>query len=177
MTVLPLVIAPDPILKKKSKAVDVVDDVVRAFMDDMLETMYDSEGIGLAANQVGDLRRILVMDVAQREDDSAAKEPIAMANPAITWSSEELNVYHEGCLSIPDQYADVERPAEVKVTYLDRDGKEQHVHATGILATCVQHEIDHLNGVLFTDHISALKRSIIMKKSSKIKKARAADDS
>ncbi len=177
MTVLPLVIAPDPILKKKSKAVDVVDDVVRAFMDDMLETMYDSEGIGLAANQVGDLRRILVMDVAQREDDSAAKEPIAMANPAITWSSEELNVYQEGCLSIPDQYADVERPAEVKVTYLDRDGKEQHVHATGILATCVQHEIDHLNGVLFTDHISALKRSIIMKKSSKIKKARAADDS
>jgi peptide deformylase len=177
MTVLPLIIAPDPILKKKTKAVDAVDDVVRAFMDDMLETMYDSEGIGLAANQVGDLRRILVMDVAQREDDSAPKEPIAMANPLVTWSSEEQNVYQEGCLSIPDQYADVERPTEVKVTYLDRDGKEQKVHATGILATCVQHEIDHLNGILFTDHISALKRSIIMRKSAKMKKALAAENS
>ena len=175
MAVLPLVIAPDPVLKKKAQAIDVVDDAVRSFMDDMLDTMYDAQGIGLAANQVGDLRRILVMDVAQKEDEDAPKEPIVMANPKITWSSEELNVYQEGCLSIPDQYADVERPAEVKVTFLDRDGVEQSVHAAGILATCIQHEIDHLNGILFTDHISALKRNMMLKKSLKIKKARAAD--
>ena len=177
MAVLPLVIAPDPVLKKKAKAVEAVDDRLRAFMNDMLDTMYDAQGIGLAANQVGDLRRVLVMDVAQKEDEEAEKDPMVMVNPEVTWSSDQLNVYQEGCLSIPDQYADVERPAEVKVNYLDREGNKQSIHADGILATCIQHEIDHLNGVLFTDHLSALKRNMIMKKSGKIKKARAAEES
>jgi peptide deformylase len=173
MTVLLVIIAPDLILKKKAKAIKAVDNDVRKLMDDMLETMYHAEGIGLAATQIGDLRSVLVMDVAQREDDTASRDPIVMANPVITWTGEELNTYQEGCLSIPDLYGDVERPAEVKVTYLDRNGDEQKVHADGILATCLQHEIDHLNGILFTDHLSALKRNMIMKKSAKTKKLRA----
>ena len=172
MAKLPIVLAPDPVLKAKAKPIAAVDDSIRRLMDDMLETMYAAPGIGLAANQVGVLKRVLVLDVA-REDDPP--QPMGMANPEVIWASEEMSVYNEGCLSLPEHYADITRPKEVRVRYLDRDGKRQEIAADGLLATCIQHEIDHLDGVLFVDHLSALKRNMILKKLVKLKKQLAED--
>ena len=160
---------PDPVLKQTAQPVGGVDDAVRSQMDRMLETMYDAPGIGLAANQVSLLNRVLVMDLSN-PDEGEDKAPICMANPEILWESEEMSVMQEGCLSIPQQYADVERPAIVRVKYLDYDGKEAELEASGLLSHCVQHEIDHLNGVLFIDYLSSLKRNMILKKIDKLKK-------
>ncbi|VAX06978.1 Peptide deformylase [hydrothermal vent metagenome] len=167
MTILPIVTVPDPLLKAISSPVDMVDDDLRAFMDDMLDTMYAAPGIGLAAIQVGRPIRVLVMDLS---DEQATPEPKYYVNPVITWTSEDIAVYNEGCLSVPEQYADIERPAECKITYLDYHGAEQEIHATGLLATCIQHEIDHLNGIVFIDYISTLKRGIAVRKVKKLVK-------
>jgi len=181
MSILPIVHIPDPVLRAQSKPVERVDDELRAFLDSMLETMYDAPGIGLAAVQVGELLRVVTVDCAERDEDEAElpegaeppepkRDPIFLINPEIVKVSDTPSVYDEGCLSIPDYYAEVERPAECTVKYLDRDGKEQILEADGILATCLQHEIDHLNGTLFIDHISKLKRDMVIKKFSKIAK-------
>jgi peptide deformylase len=170
MAILPIIEIPDPRLKLVSEPVAQVDAGVRKLMDDLMETMYDAPGIGLAAIQVAVAKRVLVLDVA-REDEKP--QPLCIANPEIVWASEELNVYQEGCLSIPDDYEDVERPKKVRVRYLDRDGKLQELDADGLLATCVQHEIDHLNGVLFIDHLSRLKRDRVMKKYAKAARLRS----
>lgn len=167
MAVLPIVTVPDPLLKKISKPVEKVDDKLRSFMDDMLETMYDAPGIGLAAVQVGVLKRILVIDIAP---DDEAPNPMYFINPEITWTSEDLNTYNEGCLSIPEQYADIERPAECKVKFLNYDGEEIEIHTDGLLATCIQHEMDHLNGVVFIDYLSKMKRGMYVRKVKKLAK-------
>ncbi|MBU8873384.1 peptide deformylase [Reyranella sp. MMS21-HV4-11] len=172
MALLPILTAPDPRLKKKSLPVDAVDAGVRQLMDDMLETMYDAPGIGLAAPQVGVLKRVIVLDI-DREDTKTG--PLFMANPEIVAASDEDVAYEEGCLSVPDHYSDVVRPATVTVRYLDRDGKQQDLACDGLLATCVQHEIDHLDGVLFIDHISALKRNMILRKLLKARKEQERD--
>jgi peptide deformylase len=164
----PILVLPDPHLRLICAPVAHVDDRVRALMDEMLETMYEAPGIGLAAIQIGVPQRVIVLDVAKRREESASAEPMFFANPEIIWASEELSVYEEGCLSIPEFYEEVERPAKVRVKYLDRDGQPREIEADGILATCLQHEIDHLNGVLFIDHISRLKRERILKKFSKV---------
>ncbi|ODN72386.1 peptide deformylase [Methylobrevis pamukkalensis] len=175
MTIRPLVILPDPLLRKPCDPVAVVDDEVRALADDMLDTMYDAPGIGLAACQIGVMRRVVVLDVAREEDEPA---PMVLVNPQIVWSSEETSVYQEGCLSIPDFFEDVERPAAVRVTFLDRNGEPREIEADGLLSTCIQHEIDHLNGVLFIDHISKLKRDRVTRKFAKAAKEaqRQSDD-
>ncbi|MBM3618790.1 MAG: peptide deformylase, partial [Alphaproteobacteria bacterium] len=160
---------PEAVLKQVAKPVEKVDDEIRTLLDDMLDTMYNAHGIGLAANQVGVLKRVIVVDVAEREGHERG-QPMKFVNPEIISASPEMSVYQEGCLSLPQQYSDVERPAEVTVRYLDENGKQQELHATGILATCIQHEIDHINGVLFVDHISKLKRDMIIKKLEKAKK-------
>ena len=174
MAIRPIVKIPDPVLKAVADPVDQVDDDVRRLMDDMLETMYDAPGIGLAAPQIGVLQRVIVMDCAKREatedEPEVPPNPIFIANPEIVWSSDETSVYEEGCLSIPEFYENVTRPAEVTVQFLGRDGSEQEMNCSGILATCVQHEIDHLNGVLFIDHISRLKRERITRKFTKAKR-------
>ena len=167
----PLVILPDPILREASTPVERVDDELRRFADDMLETMYDAPGIGLAAIQVGEPLRMLVIDLAKEDEPKA---PQIFINPEIVASGDGTSVYEEGCLSIPDYYAEVERPDRVTVKYLDRHGKEQIVDADGLLATCLQHEIDHLNGVLFIDHISKLKRDMVVRKFRKLSKGKAA---
>ena len=172
MAKLPIVLAPDPVLKAKAKPVAAVDDSIRRLMDDMLETMYAAPGIGLAANQIGVLKRVIVLDVAREGD---APKPVGMANPEVVWASDELSVYNEGCLSLPEHYADITRPKEIRVRYLDRDGKKQEIEADGLFATCIQHEIDHLDGVLFVDHLSALTRNMILKKLVKLKKQLAED--
>ncbi|HXR87190.1 MAG TPA: peptide deformylase [Stellaceae bacterium] len=172
MTVLPIIIAPDPRLAKKAKPVAKVDDSIRRLMADMLETMYQAPGIGLAAPQVGELKRVIVVDCAKAEEKP---QPYQMANPEILWQSEELLVNNEGCLSLPEHYADVARPAEVKVRYLDEQNEIRELHAKGLLATCIQHEIDHLEGTLFVDHISALKRNIILRKLRKTKRQEATE--
>ena len=169
MTIKPLIILPDPILRQVSKSIETVDSEVKKLADDMLETMYDAPGIGLAAIQIGVARRMLVLDVAKDGED---KKPLVFINPEIVASSAERSVYEEGCLSIPDYYAEVERPAAITVRHLDRDGKEQVTEADGLLATCLQHEIDHLNGVLFIDHISKLKREMVIRKFTKAAKMR-----
>ncbi len=168
MTIKPLIILPDPLLRQVSKPIERVDADFQRLADDMLETMYDAPGIGLAAIQIGVPRRMLVIDVSREGEE---KQPLVFVNPEIVVSSDERSVYEEGCLSIPDYYAEVERPATVTVKYLDRDGKEQTVEADGLLATCLQHEIDHLNGVLFIDHISRLKRDMVIKKFTKAAKS------
>lgn len=181
MTILQLVIAPDPRLEVCSAEVAVVDDKIRKFLDDMLETMYAEGGIGLAAVQVGVHKRILVMDLSDRagrykekgQADDQDNGPIYMVNPQIITESEEQNLYEEGCLSFPDQKAMVTRPKKVKVKYLDYHGKEQVLECDELLATCVQHEIDHLNGVVFIDHVSKLKHDMIMRKMKKLKKLNA----
>ncbi|MCG8493246.1 MAG: peptide deformylase [Sneathiellales bacterium] len=170
MALLPIITAPDPRLKTVSEPVSEVDDEIRALVSDMFETMYDAPGIGLAAIQVGIQKRILVMDVVGKDSKEGDPQPVAIINPEITWVSDDDAVYEEGCLSVPQHYADVVRPAEVKVKYLDLDGEEQELHAEGLLATCVQHEMDHLDGILFVDHLSALKRNMILRKLLKNKK-------
>jgi peptide deformylase len=170
MTIKPLIILPDPILRQASKPIERVDDELKRLADDMLETMYDAPGIGLAAIQIGVPRRMLVIDVSREGED---KQPQVFINPEILKSSDERSVYEEGCLSIPDYYAEVERPATITLKYLDRDGKELTAEADGLLATCLQHEIDHLNGVLFIDHISRLKREMVIKKFTKAAKTKA----
>lgn len=167
MSVLDIVKLPDPVLRKVSKPVPKIDAAARKLWDDMLETMYKAPGIGLAAVQVGAPMRQIVIDISKEDEE---KQPIFIANPEIVWSSEEQSDYEEGCLSIPDFYELVTRPKEVKVRYLDRQGEPQEMHAAGILATCVQHEIDHLNGVLFIDYISRLKRDRVVKKFTKAQK-------
>lgn len=169
MSIKPLVILPDPILRQVSKPVERIDDQLRAFAGDMLDTMYDAPGIGLAAIQVGEPLRMLVIDLSKED---AEKAPQIFINPQIVSSSDERSVYEEGCLSIPDYYAEVERPASVRVTYLDREGKPQEMTAEGLMATCLQHEIDHLNGVLFIDHISKLKRDMVVKRFKKLARDR-----
>lgn len=168
-----IIIVPDPVLKQKAQDVQTVDDSVRRQLDIMLETMYRAPGIGLAANQVNMLNRVLVMDFAQRADDDASREPIFMINPEIIWESEELSEMDEGCLSIPGQYASIQRPAQVRVKYLDYDGQQQEDMFEGLGSHVVQHEMDHLNGVLFIDYLSSLKRNMIIKKVQKDQKARA----
>jgi len=167
MALLPIIVAPDPRLKVKTEPVETVDDDVRRLMDDMLETMYDAPGIGLAAPQVGDSRSVIVVDVSRDKEDP---QPIRMANPELVWESEEEGAHKEGCLSLPEQFADVVRPERVRVRYLDENNEPQEIEADGILATCVQHEMDHLRGTLFVDHISSLKRNMILRKLAKIKK-------
>lgn len=158
-----IVTLPAPVLKEKARLIENVTDDIRKQMDLMLQTMYDAPGIGLAANQVGLLNRVIVMDIAQREEPET-RVPIVMANPEIIWESEEPSVWEEGCLSIPGQYADVQRPLEVRVKYLDYHGKQQEQVFEGLGSHCVQHEIDHLNGVLFIDHLSTLKRNMLLKR-------------
>jgi peptide deformylase len=181
MSLRTIITPPDPRLRRVCAPVERVDKSVLALMDDMLETMYDAPGIGLAAIQIAVEKRVIVVDVAKRKDDAASADPLCLANPEILWTSEERSTYEEGCLSIPEFYEDVERPARVRVGYLDRTGKHQEIEADDILATCLQHEIDHLNGVLFIDHISRLKRERVLKKFQKaakvehpVTKARAA---
>lgn len=169
MTIKPLIILPDPILRQVSSPIETIDSEVKKLADDMLETMYDAPGIGLAAIQIGVARRMLVLDVSKDGED---KQPLVFINPEIVASTDARSVYEEGCLSIPDYYAEVERPAGITVKHLDRDGKEQLTEADGLLATCLQHEIDHLNGVLFIDHISKLKREMVIRKFAKAAKMR-----
>jgi peptide deformylase len=167
MAIKPILTAPDPRLKKKSLPVASVDAEVRQLMDDMLETMYAAPGIGLAAPQVDVLKRVIVLDI-EREDTKTG--PLFMANPEIVEASDEDATYEEGCLSVPEHYADVARPAKVTVRYLDRDNAKQELTCEGLLATCIQHEIDHLDGILFVDHISSLKRNMILRKLLKARK-------
>ena len=158
---------PDPLLRKVSEPVLKVDTEVKKLMDDMLETMYAAPGIGLAAVQIGILKRAIVIDLS-KEDEK--KNPLFLVNPEITFKSKELTTYEEGCLSIPNQFAEVKRPSECKINFLDYNGKKDELHAKGLLATCIQHEIDHLNGILFIDHLSKLKKDLILKKTKKQKK-------
>jgi len=172
MALLPILTAPDPRLKKKSQPVKAVDAEIRQLMDDMLETMKAAPGIGLAAPQVGAPKRVIVLEI-EREDTTIG--PLFMANPEIIDVSDEDATYNEGCLSVPEHYADVVRPAKVTVRYLDRDNVQRELACDGLLATCVQHEIDHLDGVLFIDKISALKRSMILRKLVKARKEKERD--
>lgn len=167
MSVRPLVILPDSRLRLTSEPLVRVDAKVRALVEDMFETMYDAPGIGLAAIQIGVPERVVTIDTAREGEE---KSPLALINPEIIASSEELSVYQEGCLSIPEYYEDVERPARVTVRFMDLNGEVREIEADGLLATCVQHEIDHLNGVLFIDHISKLKRDRVVKKFTKAAK-------
>ena len=172
MTKRDIITLPDPLLRRPSTPVERVDDDLRAPIDDMLETMYDAPGIGLAAVQVAVPRRLIVMDVKYRQPDEeggeVAKEPIAMVNPEIVTSGDGMRVHEEGCLSIPEFYAEVERPSKVTVRYIDQDGKQQEMECEDVLATVVQHEVDHLNGKLFIDYISRLKRDRVIKKFVKL---------
>jgi len=169
MALLPIITAPDPRLKIKARAVAAVDGEVRRLMDDMLETMYGSIGIGLAAPQVGEVARVIVVDVAR---EGEKPQPLKLANPEILWRSEKLMTSNEGCLSLPEHYAEVTRPEKVRLRYLDYQNEMREMEASGLLATCVQHEIDHLDGVLFVDHISSLKRGMILRKLAKAKRSR-----
>ena len=159
-----IIAIPDKRLRLKSEPVAKIDDSIRTLAEEMFEAMYAAPGIGLAAIQLGEPKRVITMDLAKKDDP---KEPQVFINPEILWTSEDKSVHEEGCLSIPEYYEEVERPAEVKVKYLDLEGHPREVHATGLLATCLQHEIDHLNGVLFIDHLSKLKRDRVVKKFTK----------
>jgi peptide deformylase len=167
MALRDIIILPDRRLRLISEPVGRIDDAVRQLVDDMFETMYDAPGIGLAAIQVGVPKRIVTMDLSRNEE---AKAPQVFINPEILWRSEERATYDEGCLSIPEYYEEVERPAQVKVKYLDLEGLAHEIEANGLLATCIQHEVDHLDGILFIDHLSKLKRSRVLKKFSKAAK-------
>ena len=162
-----IVIEPDPILRKKSERLEKVDSNIKKLMDDMLETMYGAPGIGLAAVQVGILKRLVVIDISK---DNEKKNPLFLINPELTFKSKNISSYEEGCLSLPGQFAEVERPAECHLNYIDYHGKEKKLKADGLLATCIQHEIDHLNGILFIDYLSKLKKDMIIKKLIKHKK-------
>jgi peptide deformylase len=170
MAIRDIIKLPDKVLRQKSATVDKIDSGIKKLVEDMFETMYDAPGIGLAAIQVGVAKRVVTMDLSKKEN---TQKPLVFINPEITWASEEKASYEEGCLSIPEYYEEVERPAEVKVKYLDLDGKAHEITAKGLLATCLQHEIDHTNGVLFIDHISKLKRDRVIKKFTKAAKADA----
>jgi len=167
MALLPIITAPNAKLKVKSEAVETVDDEIRQLLDDMLETMYAAPGIGLAAIQVGVPKRAIVVDLGR---DSQPDGPLFLVNPEIWWASDELLGREEGCLSLPEQYADVVRPSEVKISYVDYDNNKSELYADGILSTCIQHEMDHLEGILFVDHLSTVKRSIIVRKLAKARK-------
>ncbi len=169
MTIKPIIYLPDPILRQQSLAVERFDAELESFVEDMIETMYDAPGIGLAAIQVGVPRRMLVIDVAGKDDEP---NPQVFINPELVASGDGISIYEEGCLSIPDFYAEVERPESVTIKHLDRHGKQRVTEADGLLATCLQHEIDHLNGVLFIDHISKLKRDMVVRKFTKLAKSR-----
>ena len=178
MAIRPIFETPDPVLRQISKPVETFDKELKTLVADMFETMYEAPGIGLAAVQVGEPIRLLVMDLQEPEDPDdpespVVKEPRIFINPEILWTSEEKAIYEEGCLSIPEFYEDVERPAQVRIKYLDLEGREQELEASGLLATCLQHEIDHLNGVLFIDHISKLKRDMVVRKFKKLAKDKA----
>jgi len=192
MAIRPLVILPDAQLRLVSAPVTAITPEIKALAADMLETMYDAPGIGLAAIQIGVPQRVVTIDLAKRAEDADAdgegeeggeepkrpvdepRNPMVFVNPEVVWSSEETSVYEEGCLSIPEYYEEVERPASVKVRYMDLDGKQQEIAADGLLATCLQHEIDHLNGVLFIDYLSRLKRERVTKRFSKAAKRESA---
>jgi peptide deformylase len=176
MALREILTVPNPLLKQVSKNVDAVDDRLRALMDDMLETMYAAPGIGLAAIQIGEPVRVIVMDLQEKpegapEDAEGVKNPRYFVNPEIVWSSEELAPYEEGCLSVPEIYDEVLRPARVRIKYLDYNGNPVEEEASGLFATCIQHEMDHLNGVLFIDHLSKLKRDRAVSKVKKMKRA------
>ena len=173
MAVLDIIIAPDPRLKITAKPVKKVDASVRKLMDDMLETMHSARGIGLAAPQVGDKRRVIVVDVANEDEPP---NPIRMANPELLWTSDEERIHEEGCLSLPEQYAEVVRPDRIRVRYLDYQNEIRELETDGVLATCIQHEMDHLDGVLFVDHVSVLKRRMILRKLQKAKKQAALEN-
>ncbi len=158
---------PDPILRKKCEPLEKVDEETKKLMDDMLDTMYAAPGIGLAAIQVGILKRLVVIDISKEEEK---KKPIFLINPQIIHQSKNTSVYEEGCLSLPGQFAEIERPAECTIKYIDYNGKEKELKADGLLATCIQHEVDHLNGILFIDYLSKLKKDMIIKKLVKQKK-------
>jgi peptide deformylase len=160
-------VAPDPQLKKFSDPVEAVDDTIRTLLDDLLETMYDANGVGLAAPQIGILKRVIVIDVGRSKEES---NPLGMVNPEIIWESDTITIKEEGCLSLPEYFAEVERPETIKVRYLDRDNNTQEIDADEMLATCIQHEIDHLDGILFVDHVSSIKRNMILRKLTKAKR-------
>ena len=167
MTIRKILTEPDPFLRQKSKPVEKVDDSIREIMDDMLETMYQAPGIGLAAIQIGIPKRIIVLDISK---DPEKKEPLYFVNPEKVYTSEDQATYEEGCLSVPGQFAEIDRPNKCHIKYLDYNGDSKELKAEGLLATCIQHEIDHLEGILFIDYLSKLKRSMITKKLSKQKK-------
>jgi peptide deformylase len=169
MAQLPIITAPDPRLKIKARPVPAVDGKIRRLMDDMLDTMYGAIGIGLAAPQVGQSNRVIVLDVAR---EGEKPQPLQLANPEILWHSPELTTGNEGCLSLPEHYAEVTRPAKIRLRYLDYQNEIREIEASGLLAMCLQHEIDHLDGVLFVDHISSLKRGMILRKLAKAKRSR-----
>ncbi|WP_219893309.1 peptide deformylase [Aquisediminimonas profunda] len=175
MAILPIIEAPDPRLKTVSTPVEAFDEALQTLIDDMFETMYDAPGIGLAAIQVGVPKRLLVMDLQEKNEETGAtiREPRVFINPEILQTSEEMSVYNEGCLSVPDQYADVERPKTVRARWLDRDGKRHEQELDEMLATCLQHEMDHLEGILFIDHLSKLKRDMVLKKLQKARRLAA----
>jgi peptide deformylase len=170
MAILPIITAPDPRLKIKARPVAAVDDETMRLMDDMLATMRQAIGIGLAAPQVGVAKRVIVLDVAREGEEP---QPMMLANPEILWRSEELTTGSEGCLSLPEHYAEVTRPKRIRLRYLDRENEIREIEASGLLATCIQHEIDHLDGVLFVDHISMVKRGMILRKLAKSKRSRS----
>lgn len=167
MALLPILTAPDPRLKQKAVRVEAMTDDLRRLMDDMLETMYAAPGIGLAAPQIGVLKQVIVVDIGKDEED---RQPIRMANPEIVWASDDDNTYEEGCLSVPEHYAAVVRPRAIRVRYLDEQNEIREMEADGLLATVLQHEMDHLDGILFIDHLSSLKRNMILRKLLKTKK-------
>jgi peptide deformylase len=175
MAILPILEAPDPRLRTISSPVEAIDDDLQRLIDDMFETMYDAPGIGLAAIQVGVPKRLLVIDLQEPESDaedaSVVKRPMVFINPRILEGSQDLSVYNEGCLSVPEQFAEVERPSSVRASWMDREGRIHEETLEGLLATCLQHEMDHLEGVLFIDHLSRLKRDMVLKKLAKARKA------
>jgi peptide deformylase len=174
MTVLPITYSPDKKLNQKSEKIKDITDEIKTLASNMLDTMYEKNGIGLAAVQVGVLKKLIVIDIPQNDEEDKEENniyhinfPIIAVNPEIIWSSDEISCYEEGCLSFPEESAEVERPAEIKVKFLDLEGKEHEVHAEGLLATCFQHEIDHTNGITFVDHISRIKKQMILKRMKK----------
>ena len=171
MALRDIIIHPDPRLKKMCAPVGEITPQLRKLADDMLETMYDAPGIGLAAPQVGEMKRLIVVDCVK--EDGVAPRPMALFNPTVTWASEEHSIYEEGCLSIPEQFADVERPSEVRVSWTDLDGTQNEEQFDELWATCLQHEIDHLNGKLFIDYLKPLRRQMITRKMVKLKRERA----
>jgi len=170
MAILPIIIAPDARLKIKSEPVERVDDDLRKLMDDMIDTMHDAPGVGISAIQVGVAKRVIVIDIARQDEPRA---PLRLVNPEIVWTSDEQVMAEEGCLSLPDQFVELRRPGEVKLHHLDADGVEREIETDGLLARCILHEMDHLEGILFVDHLSAVRRSIILRRLTKLRKARA----